>query len=166
VDSPRYITPENEAEIIGALRGDFLRVGVFVHPTNPDLASTSFLDVAQIHGRAAQTSLPIWKAVRAAEIPPPDATIQAWFLDTPTPAFGGSGETFDWSLAAGFPNPKIVAGGLDAGNVAEAIRVARPWGVDSCSRLESAPGRKDHHRVAAFVTQALQEFHAQQIVNI
>ncbi|MCX6623201.1 MAG: N-(5'-phosphoribosyl)anthranilate isomerase, partial [Acidobacteria bacterium] len=62
---------------------------------------------------------------------------------------------FDWRRAAGLGRKIVLAGGLDASNVAEAIRIARPWGVDSCSRLESAPGRKDRARVRAFVQVAL-----------
>ena len=49
----------------------------------------------------------------------------------------------------------IVAGGLDASNVAEAIRVAKPWGVDASSKMETAPGIKDHEKVRAFVKAAL-----------
>ena len=49
----------------------------------------------------------------------------------------------------------VLAGGLDASNVAEAIAIARPWGVDACSRLESQPGRKDHKRVREFIEAAL-----------
>jgi phosphoribosylanthranilate isomerase len=45
----------------------------------------------------------------------------------------------------------VLAGGLGPDNVGEAIRAARPWGVDACSRLESAPGRKDAEKVRAFV---------------
>jgi phosphoribosylanthranilate isomerase len=68
-------------------------------------------------------------------------------------------------LAAAFPMRKIVAGGLDAANVAEAIRVARPWGVDASSRLESQPGRKDPVRVAQFVQAALTAFRQPQKVS-
>lgn len=161
-ESPRYIEPDAAAEIISALQGDFISVGVFVHPAPDDISSKAFLDIAQIHGRAPQTQLPIWKAITPNQIPPADTKVEAWLLDTPTPAFGGSGQTFDWSLAAAFPHRKIVAGGLDARNVAEAIRVAKPWGVDSCSRLESAPGRKDRRQVAAFVFEALQAFEIEQ----
>jgi phosphoribosylanthranilate isomerase len=151
--SPRFVSFERAAEMIAALRGDFLRVGVFVNPEEE--IEAPFLDVAQIHG-AGRAAMPIWRAVNPGNVPAADDNVEAWLLDTVTPAFGGSGQSFDWSLAAGFPYRAIIAGGLDAGNVGEAIRVARPWGVDSCSRLESAPGRKDHAKVAAFVENALQ----------
>jgi len=49
----------------------------------------------------------------------------------------------------------IIAGGLDASNVAEAIRIAQPWGVDASSRLESAPGIKDPEKIRQFVKAAL-----------
>ncbi len=68
--------------------------------------------------------------------------------------FGGSGKTFDWTLAARYPHRAIVAGGLDATNVAEAIRIVQPWGVDACSRLEASPGKKDPQRVRDFVQAA------------
>jgi len=157
--SPRYISPEAAAEISVATGGDYLRVGVFVHPTADVITpATAFLDVIQIHGQtlAVSHALPVWQAVSAGTIPAADGAVQAWLLDSFTPAFGGSGQTFDWSLAADFPYCAIVAGGLDGDNVAEAIRIAKPWGVDACSRLESSPGKKDHARVTAFVTHALE----------
>ena len=161
--SPRFLTYDLAAGIISRLRGDYLRVGVFVNPLLADAAA--FLDVAQIHGHGEST-LRVWRAVNPGHTPAPDPSVQAWLLDTATPAFGGSGKTFDWSLAASFPYRAIVAGGLDGENVAEAIRIANPWGVDSCSRLEMSPGKKDHARVAAFVAKALEAFHARQAVNI
>lgn len=65
---------------------------------------------------------------------------------------GGSGKTFDWSLLPGdLGRPLILAGGLDAGNVSAAIRIAHPWAVDVASGVESAPGIKDAGKLSAFV---------------
>lgn len=68
--------------------------------------------------------------------------------------YGGSGRTFAWSTVAGVDRPFVLAGGLGADNVAEAIRSAGPFGVDASSRLESAPGVKDPDRIWAFVREA------------
>lgn len=65
---------------------------------------------------------------------------------------GGGGKAFDWSLLPReLAQPLILAGGLHAGNVGEAIRTARPWAVDVASGVESAPGIKDPEKLAAFV---------------
>lgn len=65
---------------------------------------------------------------------------------------GGSGKMFDWSvLRERMTQPVILAGGLDAGNVAAAVRSVRPWAVDVASGVESAPGIKDRARLSAFV---------------
>ena len=65
---------------------------------------------------------------------------------------GGSGRTFDWrSLPAALGCPLILAGGLHAGNVGDAIRMVRPWAVDVASGVESAPGIKDPEKLSAFV---------------
>lgn len=66
----------------------------------------------------------------------------------------GAGQTVDWHAAkqAATHGNMILAGGLDAANVAEAIRVARPWGVDVSSGVESQPGRKDAARIMEFIS--------------
>lgn len=70
---------------------------------------------------------------------------------------GGSGNVFDWTLLpANLGRPVILAGGLDASNVAGAIRMANPWAVDVASGVESAPGIKDAEKLFAFV-RAVQE---------
>lgn len=67
-------------------------------------------------------------------------------------AAGGTGETFDWTqMPQNYPKPLILAGGLTPDNVAEAIRIARPYGVDVSSGVESTPGVKDADKLAAFM---------------
>lgn len=162
--SPRYIDPRCAAEI--ASRPDIRRVGVFVNEARQrveEIARVARLDVAQLHGDEPPadypTDLEVWKAVRVAEDSdlsaldecPADAVV----LDGPAgERFGGAGNTFDWRRAAGLFKPVILAGGLDASNVREAIALARPWGVDACSRMESAPRKKDHQRMQAFLEAA------------
>jgi phosphoribosylanthranilate isomerase len=158
--SPRYITPERAAAIFtpGAHR-----VGVFVNETPArieEIARTALLDIAQLHGDETPlhfpVAIPVWKAARVDadfnfshyQNNPADALL----LDGPAAhLYGGAGQTFNWQLAAGTRHRIIIAGGLDAGNVARAIAMAHPWGVDSCSKLESAPGIKDHIKMTEFL---------------
>jgi phosphoribosylanthranilate isomerase len=65
---------------------------------------------------------------------------------------GGSGRSFDWSqMPSGLAQPLILAGGLNPDNVAEAIRIARPWAVDVASGVEASPGIKDAAKMTAFI---------------
>jgi phosphoribosylanthranilate isomerase len=76
-------------------------------------------------------------------------------LDTPSEvALGGTGRTFDWSIAAGLSYRFVLAGGLGPDNVADAVKLVAPWGVDASSGLEKSPGTKDHGMVADFITNA------------
>lgn len=74
--------------------------------------------------------------------------------------YGGTGRTAPWRLLADaeFPLPLILAGGLTPENVAEAIRVVRPFAVDVASGVESAPGRKDHQKMQRFIGEAREAF--------
>jgi len=91
-----------------------------------------------------------------------DSSIDAVLVDSRTAtAVGGTGKTFDWALASEtlFQNAKarkrlIAAGGLTPENVAEAIAILRPWGVDVVSGVEMKPGRKDPAKVRSFIAAA------------
>jgi phosphoribosylanthranilate isomerase len=77
-----------------------------------------------------------------------------WLADAWVEAYGGAGTGFDWSLVpAQRDRPLVLSGGLAPGNVAEAIRRVKPWGVDVSSGVESAKGIKDAARIAAFVAE-------------
>jgi phosphoribosylanthranilate isomerase len=161
--SPRYITLARAREIVKAVHRPFLKIGVFVNANEAQLEEAARqvpLDVVQLHGENCQAqfsrSYRIWRSITADDATSSESAIaEAHVLDTPSTDFGGSGKSFDWSLAAGFAHRKIIAGGLDATNVADAIRITSPWGVDACSRLESSPGKKDERRVREFVRAAL-----------
>ncbi len=131
------------------------------------LAEEARLDLLQLHGDEpvlATLPRPTWKAVRVGPgFVPADALryegrTAGLLLDTRSGAApGGTGRTFDWSLAAAV-RPRasflMLAGGLDSRNVAAAIRAVRPDGVDVSSGVESEPGRKDPERVRAFLRAA------------
>ncbi len=151
--SPRFVEPAKAAELAQGL--DIWKVGVFVEETAASIEAViraARLDVAQIYGGTAPAGARVWKAFRISA--PFDSTLangaEAVLLDGPA-----NGIAFDWALAQGAGEKVIVAGGLDASNVAGAIRAAKPWGVDASSRLESAPGVKDHNKVRQFVEAAL-----------
>ena len=165
--SPRCIQPAEAARIGSALPKTALRVGVFVDEAADAVKSAAReakLDVVQLHGgQPPDDAVRCWRAYRVAadgELVINDAeTAEAILLDAAVPGMrGGTGHTFPWSAARKLTQRVIIAGGLDASNVREAIREARPWGVDSCSRIESSPGRKDHGKMRAFIAEALAEF--------
>jgi phosphoribosylanthranilate isomerase len=158
--SPRCVKPEQLTPWIGQIPSDIWKVGVFVNesPARMEaMVDALGLDVVQLHGQEPPSQLPralrIWKAARvgpgfdAASLTP--YAVEGFLLDGP-----GHGKPFDWSLASA-PGKMILAGGLDAGNVRRAIDSVKPWGVDACSLLERAPGRKDHRKVAEFIEAAL-----------
>jgi phosphoribosylanthranilate isomerase len=166
--STRYIGIGDATRLIAQLPASILKVGVFVNEPAArvaDLVKRIGLDVAQLHGDETPEQYPagvrVWKAARVDE----QFTLEAWascpaealLLDSaPNGGYGGSGQTFDWARAIGGSRQIVLAGGLDESNVREAILQVKPWGIDACSRLECAPGRKDHDRMAAFLRAALE----------
>ena len=159
VNSPRCVTPQQAAEIGGGL--NILKVGVFVDE-DPDrieaIARMAGLDVAQLHGSETPALMPkltVWKAFRStiewtAELFD-SYNADAFLLDGAVP---GSGQGFAWDRVPTLRHRIVLAGGLDDSNVGEAIRTLSLWGVDACSRLEKAPGIKDHQKVMRFVKAA------------
>jgi phosphoribosylanthranilate isomerase len=167
--SPRYVPPAQAQRLSALTPAGVLRVGVFVNEpaeTIIEAAGRAGLDVVQLHGECGRPAgLRVWRAVAVG----PEFELEnlaaieaeALLLDAPAGSlYGGTGRTFDWSRVAGLSRRIILAGGLDADNVGDAIRLVRPWGVDACSRLESAPGRKDGARVREFVQAARAAAHA------
>jgi phosphoribosylanthranilate isomerase len=152
--SPRYVKPEKAAELGGGL--DAWKVGVFVDESPAAIEAVmraARLDVAQVYGGDVPAGARVWRAFRvdgdwqAGGLP--YCAGEALFLDG-----AANGISFDWKIARDAGEKVIIAGGLDASNVGEAIRVARPWGVDASSKLETAPGIKDHEKVRQFVKAA------------
>ena len=181
--SPRYIAPEGAAQI--ATPAGVRRVGVFVNEPAArveEIARIARLDVAQLHGDEQPADYPdalvVWKAVRVTEDFDlslyAECPAEALLLDGPASGlYGGAGKAFDWSAigksrqAKACPTggacsslPIILAGGLDASNVARAVAIAHPWGVDACSRIEETPGKKDHQKMIDFLQAAREALRA------
>jgi len=156
--SPRYIAPDRAAEIIAGVPSAIWKVGVFVDESPENvlrIARQAGVDIAQLHGTESPGDYPqgirVWKAVRVGQAfsLPTLLPAEAVLLDGPA-----SGQVFDWARIPGGRTKLILAGGLHAGNVREAIEQVHPWGVDACSLLESTPGRKDRFKMAAFLKAA------------
>ncbi|WP_237065802.1 phosphoribosylanthranilate isomerase [Microbulbifer guangxiensis] len=170
--SPRFVTPEQAAEIAHAVPPFVQLVGLFVdaHPEFVrEILTAVPLNLLQFHGRETapyceQFHRPYIKALRmkpgmdtyAAMAAHPRA--RGFLLDAYRPGVpGGTGESFDWQrVPRDCGRPIVLAGGLGPDNVAEAIRVAAPDAVDVSGGVEMAPGRKDPQSVAAFVQAAKQ----------
>jgi phosphoribosylanthranilate isomerase len=175
--SPRAVQPEQIAEWTPALPPGVLKVGVFVDADPYAIrraVKIARLDVVQWHGfpkkGKAYTALfqvldkelcgvaKVWTVVRLDREPAP-AFVDAVVLDSYSPATpGGTGQLVDWTAArefiAGSPNKVLLAGGLRPENVAEAIRVVQPWGVDVSSGVEAEPGKKNLDAVRQFIENA------------
>lgn len=177
--SPRSISPEADLTWISKLKADYPDVAFVAVVVNPEAALLGRLqeagcfDAVQFHGdetpefcAAEGTRFPRWiKALRIrseADLNASTAFATPWLLlDAAVPGtYGGSGHAIDWGLASRFAaaHPElrvILAGGLNPGNVAEAVRAVRPHAVDVASGVELAPGAKDPVKVRDFIAAAL-----------
>lgn len=168
--SPRQVTAHQAAQIERSLSPWITRVGVFVNPTMHEIERVLTklrLDVLQLHGDEtpefadqvkAAFRLGVVKGIRVRDAETlqrlDDYDVDAFLLDTYVPGrAGGTGERFDWQLAIPLVEKHriILAGGLTADNVTDAVQLVRPYGVDVASGVEREPGVKDHRSVGQFI---------------
>ena len=165
--SPRCVSAQQAAEIVAALPPFISVVGLFVDELPAEIErilSAVSIDVLQFHGDESvefckQFARPWIKALRVKPDTDIDALcrkygssrgmlLDAWLEGVP----GGTGNTFDWQLAAGsLPAPIVLAGGLNESNIAAAIATVRPAAVDVSGGVESAPGIKDANKIKRFI---------------
>jgi phosphoribosylanthranilate isomerase len=164
--SPRFLAAERAAELVRRVPPFVSSVGLFVDPdpgfVRATLASVP-LDLLQFQGDESpafceQFGRPYLKVARMrpgldlVEFARTFASARGLLLDAYVEAYGGAGQTFDWSLVPrDLPLPVLLAGGLTADNVGSAVRMLRPWAVDVSSGVEVAKGIKDAAKIAAFI---------------
>lgn len=177
VDSPREVDPAKAADLLADVP-PFVTATLVTMPESAeravDLVRMAGPDAIQLHGEwtpdeigfiRAETERKVLLAVdaddpvRAEEF---DGVADALVVDSTDDAgAGGTGETHDWEatgqLAARLRTPVVLAGGLTADTVSEAVRIADPFAVDVSSGVELTDGRKDHNAVARFVANAGRE---------
>jgi phosphoribosylanthranilate isomerase len=168
--SKRYCSPKDASTFASHLAGDILRVGVFVNNSRPlaaDLIDECLIDVVQLHGNETledihfflDQNIPVIRAVSALHLPDYELPKKNFALLIDTPAgsdYGGTGKTFDWSLAHDFAKsnpqiPLILAGGITPDNAAAAIQAVLPAALDVASGAELSPGLKDFDKVRAIL---------------
>ncbi len=168
--SPRWVDAKVVKAIVSDLPPFVLPVGVFVDEDANvvrDLMDECGLALAQLHGDepasyCERLGRPVVKAIRLkdrgsllalAEFRG-RAQVRGFVVDAfSEDAYGGTGQTADWNLAAEAANAAriLLAGGLTPANVVEAIERVRPYGVDVSSGVEASPGKKDPEKVRAFI---------------
>ena len=175
--SPRYVSPEKAAALAAGTPGEVCKVGVFVDADDDALRAVLDaveLDLLQLHGdesvervAAVRTAfgMPVMKSIRVAGPADIDtasafAEVADWLLfDARAPTDmvgalpGGNALSFDWQLIAGrsWPVPWMLSGGLEIGNVAEAVSVSGALMVDVSSGIEDRRGHKSPAMIEAFL---------------
>ena len=159
--SPRAISIENAKSISKQLSYSVGRVGVFVNQNKDFIDKTISevqLNMIQLHGDESanfcnQFEVPVFKAVRIkneASLSVMDQyNVAGFLLDTfSNQQYGGTGETFDWSLInEQIDTPIILSGGLNPDNILDAIDSVNPAAIDVNSGVELSPGKKDHQKI-------------------
>lgn len=166
--SRRYVTAEQAQTLRKQLSSAIQAVGVFVDEEPERVAAlleAGIIDLVQLHGREdedylarlrALTRNPIIQAfqVKTAKDLERAETSSANYILLDSGA--GTGTTFDWTLLKNLRRPYLLAGGLGPDNVAQAVRILRPWGVDVSSGIETG-GVKDFDKMVAFVAAVRKE---------
>ncbi len=178
--SPRAVTPAQAAALAPLVPNSVAKVGLFVDDTDArfdEVLGAAGLDLLQLHGSEtpqrvaeirARTDVPVMKVIGVAgpdDIAAADAYVEVadWLMfdarppkDLKNALPGGNALAFDWTLIAGrkWPRPWMLAGGLDAGNLAEAARISGAACVDVSSGVEDSPGQKSAAKIAAFLAAA------------
>lgn len=169
--SPRFVAPERAARIAGRRKGGAQRVGLFVDPSDGEIAAALgalSLDILQVYAPLARVTFlrrrfgrPVWRPIGVAatgDLPREAEGADALLIEAKAPAGasrpGGNAQRFDWTVLAGWqaPRPWLLGGGLNAENVAAAIRASGAPAVDVSSGVERRPGEKDPALIEAFVT--------------
>lgn len=171
--SPRAVSPAQAASLSARHAGGPGRIGLFVAPTDEDVAAVLravALDALQLYAPPERVAalrirfgVPVWRAVGVAtraDLPDTAGGADRFVVEAKPPAQatrpGGNAARFDWSLLRDWkaPLPWLLAGGLTPDNVATAIREAGAEAVDVSSGVERAPGVKDPARIRAFIANA------------
>ena len=167
--SRRCVSPETAKALREGLDAGIRAVGVFVNEAPEAVAAQlneGVIDIAQLHGGEDEayirtlrklTDRPLIQAFRVENTADLDQARQSSadyiLLDN---GAGGTGSAFDWAVLKGFDKPYFLAGGLDPGNVRQAIETLRPFAVDVSSGIET-DGVKDYMKMTAFVNAARHE---------
>lgn len=164
--SPRAISIAQAQNITVGLAPFVTTVALFVDPEQAEVSScldAVSIDIIQFHGDetpefCSQFGKPYIKAIRMrpgtdlAQLAERYASASALLLDTYQPGIpGGTGTSFDWSLISQIDKPIILAGGLQSENVAEAIKLVRPFAVDVSGGVEREKGIKSQDKISAFM---------------
>jgi phosphoribosylanthranilate isomerase len=169
--TPRHVALRDAARIVAALPPFVATVAVWVRPTLAELQQAlgacrwSALQFSGEQGEELPAAFPPDLVLRTARLKDARALkgalglprCAALVVDASVPgSYGGTGRLARWDLAARLSRRRrvVLAGGLNPGNVADAVRAVRPWAVDVASGVESAPAKKDSAKMRAFVKAA------------